>query len=410
MLNKRIPDQIHTNFSRTLFMYKYVLILCLALITACRDNQSDNSGTQENKGGYRHREQNRKRHRGGFADTDAAKLTYINDTVYVPEESSVNKRLKTHSIQPENIQVWFTTTGIAKPLSGHLAHVNTPFDGRVIRCFVRLGEKVKAGTPLFEVSSSDYLETVRTCLQASQQKDLAEKNFLRKQELLESGVISKKEFDEAKTGLDLARKECEKASAILRIFNFNPEEADISKPLLVRSPIAGELVFTDVTVGQYLKADDEAVVTVADLDRIWIIARVKEKDLGAIKLNDRAEVITEGFPDKPVSGTVNYIGNIMDEQTRSVEVYLECDNKDRILKPGMFITARFYRQLNDAIVIPASAVLQDNLSSYVFLRAGNDKYVKQDILAETNGLNNVIVKSGLTKGDIIVTEGSIYLR
>ena len=295
-------------------------------------------------------------------------------------------------------------------MSGHLAHVNTPFDGRVIRCFVRLGEKVKAGTPLFEVSSSDYLETVRTCLQASQQKDLAEKNFLRKQELLESGVISKKEFDEAKTGLDLARKECEKASAILRIFNFNPEEADISKPLLVRSPIAGELVFTDVTVGQYLKADDEAVVTVADLDRIWIIARVKEKDLGAIKLNDRAEVITEGFPDKPVSGTVNYIGNIMDEQTRSVEVYLECDNKDRILKPGMFITARFYRQLNDAIVIPASAVLQDNLSSYVFLRAGNDKYVKQDILAETNGLNNVIVKSGLTKGDIIVTEGSIYLR
>ena len=72
-------------------MYKYVLILCLALITACRDNQSDNSGTQENKGGYRHREQNRKRHRGGFADTDAAKLTYINDTVYVPEESSVKK-------------------------------------------------------------------------------------------------------------------------------------------------------------------------------------------------------------------------------------------------------------------------------------------------------------------------------
>ena len=76
----------------------------------------------------------------------------------------------------------------------------------------------------------------------------------------------------------------------------------------------------------------------------------------------------------------------------------------------MFITTRFYRQLKNAVVIPAAAVLQDNLSNYVFLRIENDKFIKKDIQAETNGHKNVIVRSGLAEGDVIVTEGSIFLR
>jgi cobalt-zinc-cadmium efflux system membrane fusion protein len=384
--------------------------MVVVLITACQNQQIKDPGTQRVGNGHQKREGSRKRYLGEHADAEAVRLIYINDTVYVPEGSPVNNQLKIITIHPENIRIWFTTTGVVKPLSGHVAHVGTPFDGRVLKCFVKLGGKVSIGTPLFEVSSSDYLETVRICLQASQQKELAEKNFRRKQELLESGVISGKEYDEAKTELDMATKECEKTSATLRIFNLSPEEADLSKPLLLRSPIAGEVIFTNVTVGQYLRTDDEPVITVADLKKIWVVARVKEKDLGAINLNDRAEVITEGFPDKPVVGMVNYIGNIMDEQTRSVEVYLECFNDEKMLKPGMFITTRFYRQLHDAIVIPATAVLQDHRSSYVFMKAGKDRFIKKDILAETYGQNYIIVKSGLSEGDIIVTEGSIYLR
>ncbi|HOW41185.1 MAG TPA: efflux RND transporter periplasmic adaptor subunit, partial [Bacteroidales bacterium] len=176
-------------------MYRYFFLIVLVIITSCKDQQVNDTGRRPTEQGYQNREQNRKRHRGKrAADTEAARVIYSNDTVCVPEESPVRSRLNFFTVHPENIQVWFTTTGVVKPLSGHLAHVTTPFDGRVLKCFVKLGEKVSAGTPLFEVSSSDYLETVRTCVQARQEKELAEKNFQRKQELLESGVISKRDY------------------------------------------------------------------------------------------------------------------------------------------------------------------------------------------------------------------------
>lgn len=355
-------------------------------------------------------QQHRNRFRGGHNPGEPVNIYSRGDTVFVPQSSPVSGKLVQLTVKSQDYNAQFITTGVVKPRAGHMAHVTTPFDGRVLKSFVRLGEKVRAGTPLFEVNSTDYLETLRTCIEARQQREMAEKNFFRKKELLESGVSSRKDYDEAELEFELAKKECEKTIAILRIYNIDPEEADMAKPLIVRSPIAGEIVYTDITVGQYIKSDAEPIVTVADLERIWVIARVKEKDLGTINLNDRAEVITESFPDKPIKGVVNYIGNIMDEQTRSVEVYLECDNQERILKPGMFITTKFYHNLDNAIVIPSSALLQDQENSYVYLNIAPGLYLKKSVHTETTGQRNVIVRSGLNEGDKIVSEGAIYLR
>jgi cobalt-zinc-cadmium efflux system membrane fusion protein len=391
-------------------MQKIVIIIILAFLTACQN--TGNKETEIVPPGQGHQYQ--KRHRRGFGrsnpDRVIQNIYFRGDTIFVPSDSPVSRKLELLTIKSQDYSAQFVTTGVVKPLSGHLAHVTTPFDGRIIKSFVTLGEKVRAGSPLFEVNSSDYLETVRTCIQASQSRELAEKNYLRKKELLESGVSSRKDFDEAKLEFEMAQKECEKTRAILKIYNLDPQEADMAKPLIVTSPISGEIVQTDITVGQYVKSDSDPIVTVADLDKIWVIARVKEKDLSAIKTNDKAEVLTESDPDKPIKGIVNYIGNIMDEQTRSVEVYLECENRERIMKPGMFITVTFYRDLDNTIVIPSSSVLQDDQNSYVFREIAKDLYLKQIVQTETSGERKVIVRSGISEGDKIVSEGAIYLR
>lgn len=391
-------------------MYKTIIIIFLACITSCQNTENKEPETFIPERGRQHQGRHRRGFRGNNPDRLSLNIEYHGDTIYVPSGSPVSKKLELLTVKSQNYSSEFITTGVVKPLSGHLAHVTTPFDGRVVKSFVTLGEKVRAGTPLFEVNSSDYLETLRTCIQARQQKELAEKNFLRKKELLESGVSSRKDFDEAKLEFEMAQKECEKTNAILKIYNLNPEEADMAKPLIVRSPIEGEIVQTDITVGQYIKSDADPIVTVADLEKIWVIARVKEKDLGTINLKDRAEVITESFPEKPIKGIVNYIGNIMDEQTRSVEVYLECQNRERVLKPGMFITIKFYHELENAIVISSNSILQDDQNSYVYLSLGNDLFLKQSVETETAGEKKVIVRSGLSEGDNIISAGAIYLR
>jgi len=389
-------------------MNKFFFMFFVVFFAACHNSKNSN---QENKSnGKGQMEQHHKRFRGGHNPVEPNNIFASGDTVFVPANAIVNSKLILHTVKPQEYNIQINTTGVVKPLSGHLAEVTTPFEGRIVKSFIKLGQKVTTGTPLFEVSSSDYLESVRMCLQARRERELAEKNYIRKKDLLESGISSRKEFDEAKLALDLADKVCEKTTAILKIFNINPEEADLTQPLIVRSPISGEIVRTDITVGQYIKSDSDPIVTIADLRKIWVVARVKEKDLGTISLQDQVEIFMEGFPDKAIKGVVNYIGNIMNEQTRSVEVFIECENPENFLKSGMFVTVRFYHELTDAIIIPASSVLQDFNKSYLFVKAGHGIYVKRVVSVISLPDKKLMVHSGLETGTIIVSEGGIYLR
>jgi len=303
-----------------------------------------------------------------------------------------------------------TTTGTVKTLSGCMVNISTPFEGRVVKSLVKLGQKVTAGSPLFEVNSSDYFETIKTYLQANQELKLAEKNYQRKKDLVGAGVGSKKEFEEAESGYQVALKANEKAERSLKIFNAIPDEIILGKPLIVRSPINGEIVRNNITVGQYLKTDDEPVVTVADLSKVWVVARVKENNIGLITEQDEVQVLTEAYPDKTIHGFVDYIGNIMDEQTRSVEVYVTCENHDKMLKPGMFAEVSFVHKLRNAIIVPTTAILQEENNCYLYAQTGKNRFVKKTVSISSTGENMAIIRSGLIPGDVIVTKGGVYLR
>lgn len=359
--------------------------------------------------GHRHRYRHRNRGMGTMAQPDQ-NIHISGDTVFIPDGSPVRSKLLLQKVISGTFSGGCTANGIVKPLPGHLAGVASPFEGRIVRSFVSLGQKVRAGTPLFEVSSSDYMEAVRTFMQAGNEKELAEKNYLRKKELMETGVGSRKEYEEAKLGFDLAIKEMEKTSAILRIFNIDPDEADLTMPLVIRAPISGEVVVTDITPGQYIKSDSEPIVTIAGLDKVRIVAHVREKEIGTISLNDHVSICTESFPNRPVKGMVKYIGNMMNEQSRTVEVYVECDNTERMLKPGMFVSVMFSRNIPDAIVIPAKSVLQENDRSILYIQAGENTFIKRSVTVTSADNERLFVTSGIENGSTVVTEGGIYLR
>jgi membrane fusion protein, heavy metal efflux system len=397
--------------------YYYYFLFVLVLISACQVpvNESLESGDPEylRNSGDRRGNQHRHRSRGGrgHAEQPAGVHTSISgDTVFVPEGSSVHMKLKMQTVNTGEYSGLCYTTGVVKPVAGHLAEVSTPFGGRIVKSFVSLGQKVNRGTPLFEVSSSDYIESVRLFLQAKRQREMTEINLTRKKDLLESGITSRKEFDEARLEFDLADKEYEKSAEILRIYNINPDEPDLTRPLMIRAPISGEIVKNDVTVGQYINADSEPIVTIADLDRIWIVANAREKDLGKISLRDKVNIITESHPNDPIAGSVHYIGNMMNEQTRSVEVYIESENRSHILKPGMFVSVCFSHRLKNALLVPSGSVMQEREGSYIFVRADDGVYVKRRVSVTPAENNSLVVLSGLESGSTVISEGGIFLQ
>lgn len=389
-------------------MNKLILLLLIFLFLSCQNN--DIPVTETGKPDYGRMEHNRRRIRGRHKPVEDSNIYTIGDTVFVPAASPVMTKLKLQSVTSGDHISYFTTTGVVKPLTGHKAEVASPFDGRIVRSFISLGQKVSRGAPLFEVSSSEYLEHVRMFMQAKKQKELAEKNLARKKDLLEKGVSSRREYDEARLEFDLTDKEHEKTAAILRIMSLNPDDADLIKPLVVRSPIAGEIVSTQLTVGQFIRSDGDPLVTVADLNKIWVVANVREKDLGSLHLNDHVEIFTESRPELPARGQISYIGDIMNQETRSVEVYIECQNPDHFLKCGMFVTVRFYQTLANSIVVSSNSVLQNHNKSYLFVQAEPGVFVRKIVEVTSFNDKGLIVNSGLEPGKIIVSEGGIYLQ
>lgn len=340
-------------------------------------------------------------------------VTYSSDTVRVAAGSSILPKIVVEAVSLEPFASEFRTVGTVRAENGHYAEVGVPFDGRITRANVRLGSKVRAGETLFEMSSPEFLEASRDYFQSLRSYDRARADYQRKKDLMEYGLTSQKELDEAFTEAENARQDKEYAEATLRVYGTSPEAVKSGEPMKVISPVSGEVVLNNVTVGAFAKADDESLVTVADLSRVWVTALVKERFIGMVTRGAVAEIITEADPGNVIVGEIINVGNIVDEETRSVQVVVDCDNKTSRLKHGMYVSVHFLSESSDMIVVPSSAVFQGEQSSYVFVCTSEQNvYVRRDVtIGSANDDNSkVSIIGGLKPGDRVIVSGGLYLN
>jgi cobalt-zinc-cadmium efflux system membrane fusion protein len=342
---------------------------------------------------------------------ETADIQYKGDTVYVAGNSIVNSKIKIHTVTEQNYSAEFNTTGTVKAIAGQMAEIAPPFDGRTGKSFVQLGQRVNAGTPVFELHSADFFEATKSYFQTLQTQKMKESNLQRQRDLVKNGVGVAKELEEAETGYEVALKDYENAAATLKMFNINPHDIAIGQALKVTSPIAGEVVQVNIVIGQYVKSDAAPLVIVVELGKVWVVAQVKEKYIHAIHTNDKVEVRTDSDsgPDHVIKGYVSHISELLDEETRSVQVLITCDNKERKLKPGMFTGVRFINQPQPAILVPSTSLLQKEDDTYIFVKAGEGEYIRRKVKTVTANPSESLITEGLKTADVIVSEGGIYL-
>ena len=342
---------------------KYIYLLCLTgmMCYACTGQQKE----QENQ-----------------------EFSVSGDTIVVSSESPIAKKLKTSEVQKELHETTFTVSGIVKAIPNHYAEIASPFAGRVTRSFIRLGQKVDKGSPLFEISSPDFFETGKVYYQAKQEMELASKNLRREQDLYAHKVSAQKEVEEAEVNYELKKKDYENALAALKVFQIEPDQLVLGQPMIVRSPISGEIVKNNIVIGQFMTDDADPVAVVADLNEVWVAANVKEKD---------------------ISGTIYHINEMLDEDTRSVEVLVACDNKERLMKPAMYATVKLTDEPAESILIPTSAILQEEEQAYVLVSSGNNKFLKRKVETSATDGDKSVITSGLQSGEKYVSDGAFYL-
>jgi cobalt-zinc-cadmium efflux system membrane fusion protein len=343
----------------------------------------------------------------GNDQADEKLFTVEGDQIVVTEQAPMLQIIQIHAAETDEYRAAFAASGVVEAIPSHYAEIASPFAGRIVKSFVRLGQKVMPGSPVFEITSPSFFDAGKMFFQAKQEMALAEKNLNRERDLLAHKVGVGKEFEEAEVNYELRRKDYEQALAAMLAYQIDPDQMTLGQPLVVRSPIAGEVVKDRIVTGQYIREDAEALAVVADLDKVWIKAHVKEKDIPLIDAIAEINIHLSALPDA-VTGTVYYVGKLLDEETRSVEVIIECDNRDHRIKPFMYGTVRFVNTAVQAVVVPNTAILQDEDNRYVVVSEGGNRFRKAGVTVAPAGDDQTVVLSGLRSGEKIVTGGAFY--
>jgi cobalt-zinc-cadmium efflux system membrane fusion protein len=144
-----------------------------------------------------------------------------------------------------------------------------------------------------------------------------------------------------------------------------------------------------------------------------VIIDIYEKDLGRVKPGTAVKVSTTAYAEKIFPGVISYLGEVMDEKTRTVKARVEVENAVRLLKPGMFATVTIEVKgaaTQKAILVPDDAVLMDGEERFVFVRTGPETFEKKEIKPGNIFGKRVEVVEGLVAGDQVVVKGAFTLK
>jgi cobalt-zinc-cadmium efflux system membrane fusion protein len=344
----------------------------------------------------------------GNDDAGGKQFIIEGNQITVPESASVLHKIKVQSAETGGYQLVFSAAGTVQAIPAQYAEIASPFAGRIVKSFVRLGQKITPGSPVFEISSPSFSEVSKAYFQAKQEMELALKHLNRERDLLANKVGVAKEVEEAEANYELRKNDYEQASAAIQVYQYATDGGTPGQSLIVRSPIAGEVLKSNIVTGQYIQEGAGALAIVADLDKVWVTAHVKEKDIPALDRISEIRIDLDALAGMPVTGTIYYTGGILDEETRSIEVIIQCDNRERKIKPNMYGTVRFIAMPLQDIIVPNSAILQDEGTLYVIVSEGGNKFRKANVTVRPVGEMQSVILSGVNEGEKIVTEGAFY--
>jgi len=273
--------------------------------------------------------------------------------------------------EPEKLNV----TGSVFPDISREVPVISLANGRVIDIKTRLDDNVKKGQLLFSVESPDISNAFNTYLKAVNDEQLANKAYIRAEDLFSHGAISQATVEQAEDAEKDAKADLAAADAQLKLFDVDKDHP--SPVVNVYAPISGVVVAQNITnaaaAGVTLSGTATAF-TIADISTFWIRCDVYENDLTKVHRGQEAKIKLTAFPDRVLTGHVSDIGPVLDPSIRTAKVRIELANPG-ILKLGMFVTATLEsRNRVTHAVVPATAVLHLHDREWVFVPAGGKQF------------------------------------
>jgi len=278
------------------------------------------------------------------------------------------------------------------------AIVSYAFPARISEIHARIGDWVKPGDKVVTLQSEEV------------------GNYERQKRLFDRGVGAQKDYLAAETDYKVAEANLNAAEKKLHVLGFSEdavkqiaETHQINPVITLYAPVQGKIIRNNAVMGAMIDQETE-ILTIMDPTVLCSDAEIYEKDIALIHEGQEVSLNVPAYPGEKFKAKVSYIGDVLNEETRTITVRSEVENNRFKLKPGMFANIQISTSgTRDALMIPSGAILEIKGEKIIFTQEGDafrSKVIQVGIAL--NGMTEVL--SGLQAGEKIVIRGNIQLQ
>ncbi|HZD30424.1 MAG TPA: efflux RND transporter periplasmic adaptor subunit [Candidatus Angelobacter sp.] len=351
--------------------------------------------------------------------SDATEGNHNGNTSDHPELFTIPSNQMSHvqvvTVQPATLDRTLRLTGAVAYDSFHTTPVITQVSGPVSRIVVAPGQQVRVGQPMLYVHSPDYSQVRTNYLKAKAAYALAEKSYVRAQDLYKHGAIAMADLEAAEAAEVQAGGDMTSAHAALKVMGVADPDALVKGPasyeVPVLAPIGGQVVEQLVSVGQLLQPAVSQCFTISDTGTVWVLVNVYQKDLPYVRVGDTVSIQTDSYSDV-FPGRISYVAASLDANTRTLPARIETVNPGEKLKKDMYVIATVQAgRIENAISVPDAAVLRDSENQpFVYVEVSAGQFGRRTVTLGESLRGQTQVITGLQPGDRVVGDGSLFLQ
>ncbi len=312
------------------------------------------------------------------------------------EAPPVNVTVMTVTAVPQLADT-FDLPAVVEP--NRIVTVSAEVSGRVERIPLEEGSKILAGDLLIKLNT-DLIQPEFESAKAQVERDQIE--FDRMTNLVKENATTQRDLDNATSQIAISKARLQGIRARLERTSIFAPTAGVLNDLLVEE-------------GEYVDPGNP-VVQIVDTDTVKVVVEIPERDIAFFAIGEKADIFvdakdqvdTEGQA-KSLAGTITFISELSDSQTRSTRTEITLNNEQRLLRSGQIVHVSLTRRiLKDAVLIPLLAVIpmEDGKAVYVVNSSqAKRREVKIDIIRG----DQVQITSGLEPGDKLIISGHRFV-
>ncbi len=333
--------------------------------------------------------------------------TNVDDSPHFALNATLKKKTEITTVTEQPVSEQLYLTGKVDYNKNDLVSFKSLLNGIVTEVKFELGDFVKKGQLLAVVQSNDMIDFTQQKRIYHNQESLLKGQIISKKELLNDGLATLPEVKQLENDLLQVQVEIQKISETLAMY----KAGNTAGTYLITSPKDGYVIQKNISIGQTIGMDEEALFSISNLKEVWVMVNIYASNLRYIEEGSPVSVRTIAYPDKYFSGKIDKIYNVFDEDEHVLKARVVLENKNLLLLPGLSADIFVDKNKNSkkAIAIPQKAIIFEDDKYYVVVYKDDDHLEIRNIVPIAKNEQFTYTLEGLSEGEKVISKNALLI-